>query len=382
MGRRRDLLLVGVGVVLVLGVGVGLVSLFFLSPSKRSEVLAVGGFAVAVVSGLVPAVVWLGRTRRPADPRPVDTLADLLAKAVYEQWRKGAAERLLLAPEPIPVGWSLSELPVAGPVEAAVGSVDVAPAFPPLPGQSRITEEQLRAGGGRPELFAVYAGIASGRVVVVGAPGSGKTGSAVLLVLDALEHRMSMKDSERARVPVPVLLTAYGWDPATRPVQDWLADRLVASYPLLFQHRGGQAEAVALVAAGTVALVLDGLDEMDLAQRPAALRALSYVPFRVVVPTRSSEMVQAAGVAWLAGAVAVQLHDVTGSQAADYLQRARTGPPPSGWTQLLTYLRENHDGVLTRELCTPLALTLIRDTYRPGDDVSGLLTTAWSTADG
>lgn len=374
-------MVVGVSVVMVLGLGVALVSFFVLPPNIRSQVIAVGGLAVAVASGLVRAVVWLWRTRRPADPRPVGTLAELLAKSVYEQWRKGAAERMLLAPEPIPVGWSLSELPIAGPVEAAVGSAEVAPNFPPLLGQSRVTKKQLMAGGRRRELFAVYAGIASGRMVVVGGPGAGKTGSAVLLVLDALAYRQGIKDIQRAEVPVPVLLTAYGWDPATCPVQDWLTDRLVASYPLLFQHRGGQAEAAALVAAEVVALVLDGLDEMDVARRPAALQALSYAPFRVVVLTRSNEMVRAAGTAWLVGAVAIQLQDVTGSQAADYLQRARTRPPPSGWSQLLAHLQEDRDSVLTRELCTPLALTLIRDTYGPDDDVSDLLTTRWRTAD-
>ncbi|MGH3867208.1 MAG: hypothetical protein ACRDQ4_13900 [Pseudonocardiaceae bacterium] len=66
---------------------------------------------------------------------------------------------------------------------------------------------------------------------------------------------------------------------------------------------------------------------------------------------------------------------------ADYLHRARTGPPPSRWTQLLTHLRENPDGALARGLSTRLALTLIRDTYRPGDDVRGLLTTRWSGDD-
>jgi len=36
-------------------------------------------------------------------------------------------------------------------------------------------------------------------------------------------------------------------------------------------------------------------------------------------------------------------------------------------------LREDPDSVLARGLSTPLALTLIRDTYRPRDDVSNLL---------
>ncbi|MGH3688040.1 MAG: hypothetical protein ACRDRU_15530 [Pseudonocardiaceae bacterium] len=225
----------------------------------------------------------------------------------------------------------------------------------------------------------MYAGIASGRVVVVGAPGAGKTGAAILLLLDALEHRDRVDDKDRIRVPVPVLLTAYSWDPVTCSVRDWLAARLAADYPL-FQHRGGQAEANNLVAAGAVALLLDGLDEMDLAQRTDALQALSDAPFRVVVITRSEEMVQAA--TYLVGAIAVQLHDVTGPKGAAYLHRARTGPAPAGWAQLLTHLRENPDSVLTHGLSTPLALTLIRDTYRPGDDVNELLTATRSgTAD-
>src|SRR5437763_15496655 len=149
MGRRRERLLVGVSLTVVaLGVSVGLVSLFFLTPGKRSDVLAVGGFAVSLLGVLVRAAVWFWGVRRPVAPRPVDTLAGLLAHAVQVQWRKEATERVLVTPAPIPVSWSLSGLPVAGPVETAVGDPGVAPAFPPLPDHIRVTEEQLRAGGG------------------------------------------------------------------------------------------------------------------------------------------------------------------------------------------------------------------------------------------
>lgn len=337
---------------------------------------AVAGPLVGLLGRVVEGM-W--RARRPPAPRPVGMLADLLADAVFAQWRQEAAERMLLTPAPIPVCWSLSELAVTGPVEAAVGDPERPSPFPALPGQSRVTTEQLGAGGGRRELFAVYAGIASGRLVVVGAPGAGKTGSAVLLVLDALEQRKGVEDSKRARVPVPVLVTAHDWDPVSCSAREWLVDQLIASYPLLFAHRGGGAEADALVAAGAVALVLDGLDEMDLVRRSAALRTLSDAPFRMVVLTRIDEMVEAAGVAWLVGALALQLREVTGPEGAEYLHRARSGPPPSGWAALLTYLRDNPDGVLTRGLATPLALTLVRDTYGSGDDLSGLLTTCWRT---
>ena len=47
-------MLVGVSLTVVaLGVSVGLVSLFFLTPGKRSDVLAVGGFAVSLLGVLV-----------------------------------------------------------------------------------------------------------------------------------------------------------------------------------------------------------------------------------------------------------------------------------------------------------------------------------------
>jgi len=343
-----------------------------LPPGERGDALVLPGFVLGLVGVLVGVVPLLARLGGRPAARPVDVLAAGLALAVDREWRTAANERQLL-PDPIPVRWSLSDLTGTGSVTAAVGTADQPPAFPPLPGQSRTTEAQLRAGGGRIELHAGYAGLASGRIIVAGAPGAGKSGAAILLLLDALTHRDTLDKTQRARVPVPVLLTSHGWNPHTTPVQDWLADRLAATYPM-FGHRRGRVEAAELVAArDRIALILDGLDEMDAGLRPAALQALSDAPFRVIVLTRSRELIDAASQAWLFGAVAVRLHDVTTYAAAAYLKRARPGPPPSGWTELLTYLRAHPDGVLARGLSTPLTLTLLRDTYQPGDDVRELL---------
>ncbi|MGH3799533.1 MAG: hypothetical protein ACRDTD_05235 [Pseudonocardiaceae bacterium] len=299
MGRRvvGGRWLVGVGLVLFGGSVLWAGWVYSLPPGPRGDALAYGQFVLALVGVVIAMSGWL-RGVAPAAARPVDVLADLLALAVGGQWRKEAFARMLVTPAPIPVGWSVSDLPVAGPVADVVGVAGMAPAFWPLPGQTRVTEDQLRAGGGRVELFAVYAGIASGRMVVVGAPGSGKTATAIMLLLDVLDHRDHVDAT--TRVPVPVLFTASGWDPTSCSVRDWLAARLTAEYPL-FQHHGGQAEAAAVVAAGAVALILDGLDEMDPAWRAAALRALNDAPFRVVVLTRSREMIEAANAAWLVG---------------------------------------------------------------------------------
>jgi hypothetical protein len=375
MGRRwtGDRLLIVAGLALATGAIAVLVWLSHLPSDEQDRALAYWGFVLALVGAVASLWGWLRRVRRPTEPRPVKVLAARLAEAVYGQWRKAAEERRLVTPAPILIRWSLSDSDMAGPVVAAIGSPDQLPAFPPLPGHTTVTEEQLRAGGARRELHQLFAGLASGRIVVVGAPGAGKSGAAILLLLDTLAHRDSLDATERARVPVPVLLTGYGWDPNTISAQDWLRNQLVATYPL-FQRRGGDADAAALVAArDKIALILDGLDEMDEALRPAALQALSDAPFRVMVLTRSPEMTQAARKAWLVGAVAVQLHNVPGPQAADYLERARTGPPPSGWTDLLTRLREHPGGLLARGLSTPLTLSLLRDTYHTGDDLDALL---------
>ncbi len=58
------------------------------------------------------------------------------------------------------------------------------------------SQDQLRSGGLR-DLHAVYAGLRSGRLVIVGSPGAGKSGAAVLLVLAALRHRNAVTDTDR-----------------------------------------------------------------------------------------------------------------------------------------------------------------------------------------
>ena len=83
-----------------------------------------------------------------------------------------------------------------------------------------------------------------------------------------------MPEKDQPKVPVPVMFTMHGWDPNTRRVQDWLTARLRETYPL-FAGKGGAADAAALIGAGKVAVILDGLDEIPEELRPAALRALN-----------------------------------------------------------------------------------------------------------
>jgi hypothetical protein len=323
---------------------------------------------LAGIIGSVTAVLSWARRQPGGAGRDPDAVAALLAEAVRTQWERAAADRWLVQAEPIPVRWARTARGLAGPVTAAVGSAR----FAPLPGLEAVRATALRAGG-LDDLHAVYGGLGSGRLVIVGAPGSGKSGAAVLLLLAALRYRDELPEVSRPQVPVPVIFTLHGWDPAAQRAEDWLAARLRQAYPLL-AGRDGASEAARLLATARVAVILDGLDEIPAELRPVALRALSeQAAFRLVVLSRSAEMAEAAQREFLHGSVALELKPVSPAAAATYLTRVQRDPAPPGWQDLTRRLRRDPDGPLAAALSSPLTLTLVRDTCHDEADVVDLL---------
>jgi len=361
-----------IAVLAIAGVTVWLVYAVWRSP-HRDDLATFGSYvaAIVVVSAALVARAWEIRTRQLGNALrtvELDQLSDLFAASVKDQWTRAATDRGLLRPDPIPVRWERSSLPFAGPPSAAVGSQQ----FSPLPGLPVVGLQRLR-GGRISDLHALYGGLGSGRLVIAGAPGSGKSGAAVLLVLAALKHREQVSDSDRMRVPVPVVFTLHGWDPRTQRVQDWLVARLHQTYPML-AGKSGARKAAGLLAAGKVALILDGLDEIHEVLRPVALQALSrQANFRLVVLTRSAEMVSAASQGLLEGAAAIELKAIDAATAVSYLTHTQLDPAPPGWRELIDRLRRAPGSPLAQALSSPLTLTLVRDTYRGGDDCRELL---------
>ena len=240
--------------------------------------------------------------------------------------------------EPIPVTWGRPSLPLAGPVAAAAGSRR----FDPAAGIDTDQGGPAGSGPDHDDLHAVYGGLRSGRLVIAGPPGSGKSGAAVLLVLAALKHRDQVRaEDRRVKVPVPVLFTAQDWDPRRQPVKEWLTGRLQETYPL-FAGRTGAENAGGLIDAGKMTVILDGLDEIAEELRPVALQALNQASFRVVVLSRTAEMASAAS-----------QRGVLQGAAADRAARHRPGrPPPTTWN-VSSSTRHRMDGVTSSTASAP-----------------------------
>jgi hypothetical protein len=349
-----------VGLVLVAaGAGWWLWQIALLEPDEKSTASGYGQLVLAVVGTLSMFAGYLVRRLTPTPLPPVEVRADNLANAMLKQWERAAVERDLTAP--LPVRWRRATRGVAVPVAATAAG-----AFEPLPGSSPTTNEQL-AKGTQNDLYDVYAGLPSGRLIITGAAGAGKSTAAILLLLDALRRRAGAGAEDRARMPVPVMFTLHGWDPATTPVKEWLAGKL-SEIP---GFREGAAE---LVEGNRIAVFLDGLDEIDEELRPTALRELSrQATFRLVLLSRHEELAGAVKHAPLLGAAAVELRPVDADVAADFLLSHLVSPPPPAWQAVVDRLENDPKSALSRVLENPFTLTLLRDAYDATGPVDELL---------
>jgi hypothetical protein len=153
-------------------------------------------------------------------------VADQLAAAVGAQWSQEARVRRLNDPYPLPVSWAAAD-PALADNWAALERLATSGAGWPAPqprGMWAAGPDGLAGTGG--ELADVLARVPTGRLVVLGEPGAGKTMLMVRLVLDLLARRSSGD-------PVPVLVSLASLDPSTQDLHQWLGAKLTTDYPAL-----------------------------------------------------------------------------------------------------------------------------------------------------
>jgi transcriptional regulator with XRE-family HTH domain len=316
-----------------------------LAPDKRARMLAVAdGREVPE-----PSVVTESRPESPFELRLAEATDDL-AHAVGARLGREEELRRIQDPFPLPVRWQLAPDDVMDHWENICRR---------LPGESA---RPLDLAGRLPEVAEIHGRIPSGRLVVLGRAGSGKSVLAARFVLDILRTR-ARGDA------VPVVFGLGSWNPTSTGFRDWLAGQLVRDHPgLAATGRDGESLATALVEAGRVLPVLDGFDELATGLHRAALDALNATTLPLLLTSRPGEYATVARTDPLTAAAAVRLTDLTVADLADYLPRTtrRTGGA-TAWDPVLAELRDHPERPacvnLRAVLTTPLMVGLARASY-------------------
>ncbi|MEV0339297.1 hypothetical protein AB0H49_09740 [Nocardia sp. NPDC050713] len=213
------------------------------------------------------------------------------------------------------------------------------------------------------------------RVLLLGEAGSGKTVAATHLVLGLLDRRRELGDAARAAEPVPVRVNAAGWN-GEQLFSRWLAERLGSDYRL---HR---RVAKALVDAGLILPLVDGLDEMESVEAAhAALARINEVPWRhrpLVVLCRTEdfeELRQQPGGARLVGAATITMGSFSHEQIIGYLKQRQTDDDVAddAWSEVIGQVERESTGPLATALRTPWMLALADTAQRHDPEIASRL---------
>ncbi len=288
----------------------------------------------------------------------LDQATEDLAMAVREQWRDEEKIRRLQDPFPLPVSWTSADAAVTD-------------HWANICGQS-TAGEPVHLDGQLDHVVEVFDQVPSGRLVVLGKPGAGKTVLTLRFTLDLLERR-------QPGARVPVIFSLASWHPEQQSLHAWMAERLADNYPALGARApSGSTCAWELVHAGRVLPVLDGLDEILESLRGEAMRRLNAAFDRkasVLLTCRADEYrdtVDAVDV--FTAAAVVELRSLSLDDLADYLPRTTRqihnhggDLPTTKWEPVLAYLRENPDQPVAQTvvevLSNPLMTSMARAAY-------------------
>jgi len=201
------------------------------------------------------------------------------------------------------------------------------------------------------------------RLVILGAPGAGKTVLAVTLTVGLLEQRENATADQRHNLPVPCLFYLPSWSPDGARLEDWLEAQLASRF------RVGRKAAERLVRDGKVLPVLDGLDEMD-SQEASSARSQTAVArinehiaktprCQIVVICRSGVKHYERLARRVADAREVTVQSLTPAQMTSYIKLQNPGEPDlAAWKPVLDALHNGGSGggAIRAELNSPWRL--------------------------
>ncbi|PWK33311.1 NACHT domain-containing protein [Actinoplanes xinjiangensis] len=311
--------------------------------------LPVGGAGIAII-----AVEKFLRSRSTVtDDGP---LIRALTADVENTIRRELDYRQAGDPAPIVVRWSATGRPAAG-WDAVLGDGTAGSGLP------------LFLDGDAVDIVTRFRELPRRQLVILGAPGAGKSVLAMLLALGLLEN-----PEEGQRVPVVIALN--GWRADTEPLSRILERGLVDGHQTILAD-AGDPERVArwLLEHRRILPVLDGLDELPAAGRAEAIRQLKQycaLGNHLVLTSRGPEYEDAvrSGDTILTSAAVVEIEPVAAKTATAYLSYPESRRPL--WEPVFAVMRAGPDAPVSRTLTSSLMIALARSAYqrdphRPGE---------------
>ncbi|MEX2975112.1 NACHT domain-containing NTPase [Streptomyces sp. C184] len=316
----------------------------------------------ALMADVIKHVTFNDVRMPPTFQGTLDDAADRLAESVRKQWRDEEEQRKVQDPIPLPVRWQ----PASDALMDHWSNICAArPGALPVPGP-------LPLAGQLHEIVDVYRRIPSGRLVVLGRAGSGKSILTIRFVLDLLKARTASTE------PVPVIFSLASWDPAM-PLRRWMTGQLERDYPglaVMSPGPGASTLAAELVERDRILPVLDGFDEIaDGLHRRALEKLNGQAAMPLLLTSRRDEYATAVQhTKALTAAAVVELTDLSPADLEHYLPRtARKATATSTvWEPVLRSVREHPrdpaGAALAAVLTTPLMVALARILYSDTPD--------------
>ncbi|GAA0711086.1 hypothetical protein GCM10010199_08100 [Dactylosporangium roseum] len=321
--------------------------------------LWVGGLGIALIA--FDKVAARPVERAAVDEEKVQRAVTDLAARIEREWAAEAALRDVTRPAPVRVSWSSTDRPAA---DRQMVLDD------PLGGEWQQYPLQGRIDAPNEEIATAFRALPHRHLMVLGAPGAGKSVFAILLTLGLIRRPAEGE-------PLPVLLAITAWDRAER-ADAFVIRRLTEDYAdVLAGYGDPQTLARHLMEHKRILPIFDGLDELaDPADALQALDVFAAAGWPLVVTCRPEEYEQAVRRSRvLSRAAVVELKSVGVDEAIAYL--SQPAPDPR-WEPVFAHLRAHPDGPLAGALSTPLMVALARGAYQAPSpaDPADLLTPA------
>jgi hypothetical protein len=375
MGQRRVLSALGVlalveTVLIALAVGPASADKHWPGPLDYVRTYHWPALAIFTVLGSIVTIRTLVASREPSPPIDLKAMADELADAVRSNWLFETARWKIQDPYPLPVGW------VPASQNLLASWTEIARLAEGWPTDSWPAAETWSRGlgglaGSDDDLAEVVNRVPTGRLVVLGKPGAGKT---ILLIRTVLR----LIDGRDPGQPVPFLLPLASWNPGEQDLMSWMAEWMATTWAPLarpVEPDSSRSLARALLEASLITPVLDGLDEIARELRTPAItelnRSMRGHIRGLILSCRTDAYETAVRPASdvefpLAGAAGIELAPLPAEEVAEYLKNSAGGPVGAArWSPVITAMSAIPPPPVAEVLTSPLMAALARAIYNP-----------------